>query len=131
MVLHLRPHHLLCLPRFRGEGYSPRFVERAAELAKALERERTRVILEEGADDLCGACPLLGERCGSAGHQLAEKLDKRVLEATGLRVSEEILAKEALDRVAEVLPTVRGVCIGCQWLELCLKIEGEGVGGKG
>jgi uncharacterized protein len=51
----LRPHHLMCLRFYRGEGYSPPFVDN---LTATLERARSGgAIVVDGPDDICAACP--------------------------------------------------------------------------
>ena len=57
-VLHLRPHHLLCLQTFVGRGYSEEFVSQMTLVKKSLTSNPTLTIeLTDGADDLCCHCP--------------------------------------------------------------------------
>ena len=57
-MIHLRPHHLLCLQAFRGKGYSESFVKKMTEVHAMLrENPKLEIRLAEGADDLCAACP--------------------------------------------------------------------------
>ena len=37
--IRLRPHHLLCLQTFRGNGYSPGFVRKMTELSLRVQGE--------------------------------------------------------------------------------------------
>lgn len=70
----LRYHHLLCLPRFIGEGYSNDFTRNMAEVKKRLESEGLlangqwnldALTLVEGPDQVCAACPNLVLESGS------------------------------------------------------------------
>ncbi|MDG6219906.1 MAG: DUF1284 domain-containing protein [Candidatus Thermoplasmatota archaeon] len=119
----LRPHHLMCLPRFRGEGYSKEFISKAEDLVARLQSDRAQVILVRGADDLCNNCPLMEECEGGDAHELADSLDQSILDATRLPIGMEIPAREALEKVARAFSTVEAVCQGCQWLDTCLRIE--------
>ena len=56
-------HHGMCLPFFRGEGYSGAFVENMTRMKKILE-ENPEICLVAGSDDICAACPnRLTESC--------------------------------------------------------------------
>ena len=56
-LIHLRPHHLLCLQAFRGKGYSAAFVKKMTEVHGMLrENPACRIVLTEGADDLVRSC---------------------------------------------------------------------------
>ena len=122
-TIRLRPHHLLCLPRFRGEGYSPEFIEKAKEISELLQEPDTTLILVDGPDDLCEKCPVMQECTYGEVHKLARDLDSIVLDAIGLKLHEEIKAKMALSRTAKAIPSVEMVCTGCQWLDTCLEVE--------
>ena len=53
VVLHLRPHHLLCLQTFTGRGYSEEFVRHMTLVKRQLTRDpRTLIELVSGVDDL-------------------------------------------------------------------------------
>ena len=66
-ILHLRPHHFLCIPNYRGHGYSSRFDEKMkAVIAQLQEGSGAEVRITQGVDDLCGACPhCTGSCCDS------------------------------------------------------------------
>jgi hypothetical protein len=83
--------------------------------------EGVRVELVGGADDVCAACPHLGEAgCTAAdgGEQAVMARDAQVLGRLGLSVGKlrlsSVLAERVLDSIsAEDLPAL---CGNCRWL---------------
>ncbi|MBS1263903.1 MAG: hypothetical protein MAG715_01098 [Methanonatronarchaeales archaeon] len=103
-AIRLRPHHLLCVQRFRGLGYSDVFVENLSEVVDHVESgEPVEVV--RGRDDVCSAC---GEDCDE--ESVAER-DAAVLNA----IPEPTLAS-ARELSAEEM---RELCRGCRWFAVC------------
>ena len=77
-LLHLRPHHLLCLQTFVGHGYSESFVRQMTLVKKQLTIDpSTPIELVEGADDLCRHCPNLTK--GTCSSDKPAKFDELVM----------------------------------------------------
>ncbi len=57
----LRPHHLLCTRAFKGNGYSPAFIENMYRVIDCIKKSKA-ISLIAGVDAICSACP---ERCGT------------------------------------------------------------------
>jgi len=56
----IRGHTLLCLQGFRGEGYSPDFIDNMAEIhARLQSNPETQVRVTDTPDHFCAACPNL------------------------------------------------------------------------
>lgn len=117
----LRPHHLLCIGYFRGNGYSPAFVENMQRVIARLEKEDPAVTLVCGGDVLCASCPhdAFG-RCDSADK--VDRYDAAVLRLCGLREGDRArwsyLRRLVVERILR--PDLRpSVCGGCQWETLC------------
>lgn len=51
----IRYHHLLCLPRFEGKGYSADFCKNMANVKKRYNNEK--ITLVEHCDEICSHCP--------------------------------------------------------------------------
>ena len=115
----LRPHHLLCLQNFVGEGYSGGFTTGMAGVHKRLMADPSaRIRLKEGTDQICAGCPnRAGDVCTSGK---PDRYDKEVLERTGLAVGDCLTWQEALEKA---LPLNRDclpeICGDCQWFSLC------------
>lgn len=85
----LRPHHLLCLLAFSGEGYSPEFEQEFSRLAKLYRKACTMVQVVLAPDMACQACPHLeDEQCTSPAdgpdHRVVA-LDRAVLQLLGIQ----------------------------------------------
>ena len=119
----LRPHHGLCIQHFVGKGYSPAFTENMARLiSKLKEHPAQEILLCEGADILCGCCPH-NEDGICAGCEKVAGYDARCLSACGLQPGP--LPWKAFQRtVFDVIIApgrLQEICMGCQWLTLCLE----------
>lgn len=128
--IRLRAHTLLCLQGFRGEGYSPAFVENMAVIHGTLSaRPESLVEVLDSPDAVCGACPhRYPTGCTLNGDRSEEEMrdqDRVVLRRLGLKVGSRVRWQNLLDRIrASVsgadLPTI---CGSCRWLALdhCLQ----------
>lgn len=115
----LRAHHGMCLPFFRGKGYSGDFVENMARM-KAILEENPNILLLDSGDDICAACPnRLTESCT----EKASRYDREVLERCNLTVGMEMSYRDFSRLVAKTIlrPGLRAeVCGDCQWSDLCV-----------
>jgi len=117
-VIRLRPHHLLCLIAFQGEGYSPGFIAKTLGLQRAFLAADTVVELVEGPDDLCDGCPEMSPECVSlAPDSGVEKLDRAAADLLGVSPGRH-RAAELLRLLKNNFTAERGyaVCGGCSWL---------------
>ena len=117
-VYKIRAHHGVCLYFFQGKGYSGDFVENMVRM-KAILAENPEIILMDGPDDICAACPnRLTETCA----EKASRYDREVLRRCGLSVGERLPYREFSRKVIETIlrPGVRAeICGDCQWSSLC------------
>lgn len=128
MTVRLRPHHLLCMLTFVGEGYSPAFVANYRRLAGRLSAGEPIEIVS-GPDDICA--PLLSDEdahcfgASVAGRDAAALADiarllGRELETGAIIASDQALF-ETLRRAFSAGVT-REACTGCEWSSLCDRI---------
>lgn len=114
----LRPHHLLCLAAFCGDGYSEAFIRRMAELQADYLTDRP-FRLTRGPDPICGMCPnRQGTQCGASEGVSSRELDERVMQGLKLDSQEVWTWQEVAARLRE-LPRSRrdALCTGCSWFE--------------
>lgn len=119
--IRLRPHHLLCIQGFRGQGYSPTFVANMARLKEMLdELPETAVEIAGGVDDICGFCPHLDDGACVRQGQRVDELDRRILARLGLAAGDTSTWSQLVDGIREkVEPTALAeLCGGCNWLDL-------------
>ncbi len=101
-MIKLRYHHLLCVPRFEGKGYSEDFCRNLADIKERLNTEN--YMLTDSADDICAACPnLINGICKD--NKKVSAYDRAV--------------KEALKSNRELTPLF--ICSDCQWFPVCSK----------
>ncbi|MCQ1834061.1 DUF1284 domain-containing protein [Neorhizobium galegae] len=131
MMVRLRPHHLLCVLTFVGEGYSPAFVANYRRLAGRLSAGEPIEIVS-GPDDICA--PLLSDEdahcfgASVAGRDAAALTDiarllGRELETGSVIASDPVLFDKL--RRAFSSGVTRRACTGCEWSSLCDRIAGQ------
>ncbi len=122
----LRGHHLVCLHFYRGEGYSPEYVEHLWKVVKRAENgEKIEVI--SGADDVCQVCPYLkDEHCGHKDEADEEirKLDQRALDFLKVNLGDHVAWEDLRKKVLSAPKSwFESFCGGCDWFALCNRIR--------
>lgn len=120
-MLHLRPHHGLCMANFVGRGYDEAFTQNMKKVAASLAKEPGQtVLLAEGEDVLCGKCPHNQGRCVTA--EKVRRLDAASLAACGLSAGQEI-AWDEFQRLVREQVFEKGrfdeICRPCKWYDFC------------
>lgn len=57
-MIRLRPHHILCIENFKGEGYDNRFIKNMYSIIydlKSKDNEKIKIVF--GKDSICEKCP--------------------------------------------------------------------------
>src|SRR3954471_8839415 len=104
MTVRLRPHHLLCLLTYVGEGYSSAFVDNLCHVSRKLLQGED-VILGEGPDDICD--PVLGtEHDHCTGPRVMER-DHKAAQAAAAVLREDLAAGTRLRLDAGTLGRLR------------------------
>ena len=118
----LRPHHLLCIQKYTGNGYDDSFTANMNELTHRLTADPLEEVqLTQGPDDVCAACPhLVNDRCTS--QEKVTRMDRGVLAACGFvygqRDSWSAFARLARNKILQTKEFER-ICGDCQWIDLC------------
>lgn len=127
----VRAHTLLCLQGFRGEGYSPAFVENMGAVHLRLSSDpKTRVNVIAQPDEICSACPHLhpdGCRLKGPGFEKSMKRqDQEVMFRLGIAEGETLPWGEILHRISSRVEggDLDAICGGCPWLPLGYCREG-------
>ena len=121
----LRPHHLLCLQKFIGHGYSRQFTSHMLSLVRELKSNpETLISLTCKCDHLCSACPnRQNENCTSSEKVL--RMDLSVLDVCQFQPEKEqswlFLSNAAKDLILET-EEFDNICGQCQWFSLCKNI---------
>ena len=129
----LRPHHLLCLQKYTGNGYDAPFAANMEKLIERLKADPGQPIrLAEGRDDVCAACPhMVGGQC--AFEEKVNRMDRGVLETCGFAYGQadswRALARSARKRVFQT-DRFDQICGDCEWAKLCRNTREGWIHGK-
>lgn len=119
-MIHIRPHHLLCIHGFRGKGYNEEFVENMIEIVKEIkENKKVDLNIVNRTDAICLKCPnKIGENLCTTQENI-ELLDRQVLDVLEL-TKERYSYKEILDSIKRNLTQedFQSICSDCEWYDL-------------
>lgn len=102
-MIKLRYHHLMCIPRYRGNGYSEEFCENLNRIKKELKNNHYTLV--EECDDVCLSCPNnINGKCRD--EEKVSRYDRMV--------------KSALENNRAPLP--KDICSDCSWFYICKNI---------
>lgn len=124
--MNLRPHHLLCIQKYTGHGYSAEFTAHMDSIVSLFaEHPETLITMVQGCDDLCQMCP---NRCDGVCTALekVEHMDHGVRTVCSLTDGDTISWDEAADRArVRIFNTdqFQTICADCQWFDLCRETE--------
>lgn len=103
-MIKLRYHHLMCVPRFSGKGYSSEFCNNMQKIKESMQFSEFTLV--EECDDICAACPNnIGGICRE--ESTVSRYDKMV--------------KDALERGEA--PQPEKICCDCVWYGICKNIK--------
>jgi hypothetical protein len=123
VVIRLRPHHLLCILTYVGEGYSKAFTTNFTLLVDELNKGDVEIEVIEGPDDICQ--PRLTDPMDTSCHcfdpDIAQQ-DKDALEDLKLKFGDRfILSKDRIQGNRQLFKdgAIRKACNTCPWYDLC------------
>lgn len=122
----LRVHHVLCLPLYRGNGYSDAFCENMEQTIRWLRAYPDEPVLAVCEHDMvCAGCPNLTawNGCRSSGRSVDEK-DRNLARLLGICPGQKYTWRELLSLAEKNLTAAEfeASCRNCEWYEkgLCL-----------
>ena len=124
--MELRPHHLLCIQKFTGHGYSADFTAYMKSVVSELkDNPETRINIVKGCDNLCEICPNNVRNVCTSPDKVS-LMDSSVMNICNLTYGENAswaeLAGKAWTRILET-DEFNKICSSCQWFELCRRTE--------
>ncbi len=132
-VIKLRPHHLLCILTYVGEGYSKTFTDNFDAIVDKINSGHiTQIEIVNGPDDICALrlCDK-DDKCHCYEHSIQER-DVLALRDIGNILNMEILAVGEMVgvspsfwvglRAAFQNKSIRPACEGCEWFDLCSEV---------
>ncbi|MBW3012658.1 DUF1284 domain-containing protein [Candidatus Woesearchaeota archaeon] len=128
-TIEIRAHHLLCIPRFYRGGYDKKFAENMKEVCMLIRKNpNTKIrILVGKLDILCKECPHKeGHECMQTEEigKWVKMHDKRVAKLLGIKFDSVHNARDVFNLSMEKVnnEAIKDVCIGCIFLENCIKV---------
>ena len=112
----LRPHHLLCIQAYEGNGYSEAFVLNMNEVVDLLNGEQDVLIeLNQSLDVLCEHCPhALAQTCDT--EQKVQTMDQKVLQHFNLKCGKQSYRQAIQVIQNQITPKVlEDICGHCSW----------------
>jgi hypothetical protein len=123
MSVRLRPHHLLCMLTFAGEGYTPEFVANFGAIVARIGAGEG-ITLVDGSDDVCAPLADTDDtHCTNASVGRRDRTALLALAQAGLPLGAQPLVLDAarIDWLRGLFAegTIRAACRGCEWFDLC------------
>ncbi len=116
MIL-MRGHHFICLHFFSGEGYSRDFVENLYAIVERTKNEK--ILIVEGADDICKKCPFLINGACKNEEEISE-MDKNALQLLNFKVADTFLWDEIKRKLHHIFNQWYSIyCISCSYFNIC------------
>jgi hypothetical protein len=106
---------------YEGKGYSEAFVKNMDKVAETLNKDSSiQIFLEEGCDDLCGACPHHTIKDGCRSNQKVKSLDQKVLETFNLKANKQYFYQDLTDKIHREFSqaTFEKICSDCEWYKI-------------
>lgn len=131
MTVRLRPHHLLCLLTYVGQGYSAAFTANYDRIAARLSSGET-VLVVAGPDDICA--PLLADSLAHCRGSSVEERDKFAAQDASQLMGRSIGVGTVLMldagwfagmRQGFRAGVIRSACTSCEWAELCTRVADD------
>lgn len=128
--IRLRPHHLLCMLTYVGEGYSKAFIKNFDALCEKINQGEAIAIIVSGPDDICAPLLCEEENCHCMEPDILDN-DKKALDAINRTLScclhcgdKVTLSAEFIEELRTHFKSgeIRPACSGCEWFDLCGKV---------
>lgn len=124
----IRAHHLLCIPRFYGGGYTKEFGSNLKEICMKIRHNpaaNIKVIIE--CDDICEKCLYKKDDVCKKTPKLNEwilRKDTAVLDKLKIKQNSIHKAKDLFNYAMNTVASknVAEICKGCVFLRNCLKV---------
>jgi hypothetical protein len=129
-MIKLRPHHLLCIPRFKLGGYDAEIRNKTRAIQKKIKQNpQTKVKMIYGPDDICASCCFcINKKCAKEKdlYKVIRKIDEKVRKYLKIRKNQIFPAKEIFGLALEKIPNKRlkNFCGKCEFLRFCSAKKG-------
>lgn len=135
-MITLRPHHLLCILTYIGEGYSREFTQNMTHIIERINQGERDIRITEAPDDICAPridamrkgqdpdCHCFKARMAKRDRAAAEQLGPIL----GQTIKEGAMIHLSCDKIAEMRHAfrqgeIRSACKACEWFDLCSTVS--------
>ena len=127
-IIKIRPHHLLCIPRFYGGGYNKEFGKNLKKICFDIRNNpNVKIKVSKECDDICKKCPYKKDNICKKTPKLNYwilRQDNKVLKKLNIKDNSIHNAKDvfnfSIDNVTS--QNIKDICKGCVFLKNCIKI---------
>ena len=126
--IRIRPHHLLCIPRFYGGGYSNGFGLNLKKICLAIRNNSDiKIKIVRECDDICDKCPYKKENICKKTPKLNKwilRQDDAVLNKLKIKQDSIYTAKNIFNKSIDEVTSdnIAEICKGCVFLRNCIKV---------
>lgn len=122
--MQIRPHHLLCIGNFVGEGYSEDFTQNMKNIVSALNSGESFVLTDK-SDDICKKCPF--DNVGICKtEEKVRRYDNAAKDALNVEYGKKYKYADIKQMISEQIYSKgkrSDICGDCEWADLCNEIE--------
>lgn len=116
-MITLRPHHILCIQNYKGEGYSFEFTKNMDKIVESLKRNSMQEIkITFSTDDVCSKCPNKQGEDLCASNYKVKFIDNKVIKYLDLK--EDVYSYEYLINLLKEainINSFKDICGQCEW----------------
>jgi len=126
--IEIRAHHLLCIPRFYGGGYTKEFGLNLKQICMHIRRNsNTKIKVVKECDAVCGKCPYKKDYMCKKTPKLDRwilRQDARVLDKLKIKQNSIHKAKNIFNQSMNTITSenIADICKGCVFLRNCQKV---------
>ena len=120
----LRPHHLLCIPRYYRGGYVAETMKKIC--SNIRKKSNTKIKVVKKTDDVCTGCLHLKKDFCNKRPKINKYIliqDEMVLKKLNVKENSVHKAKDIFNHSVNEITNedLKEICNGCDFLESCLK----------
>jgi hypothetical protein len=126
-MITLKPHHLLCIPRYYRGGYNNKYAKNFKRICMGIRKNPDQKIkVTKKCDDICIKCPhQLNYTCKkreNINHWIMI-MDNKVLKLLKIKNNSTHKAKDILNLSINKIKKkeLKNICKGCEFLQFCIK----------
>ncbi len=127
-IIQIRPHHLLCIPRFYGGGYNKEFGKNLKKICFDIRKNpHLKIKVLKECDDICINCPYKRDDICKKTPKLNYwilRQDDKVLKKLKIKNNSIHKARDIFNFSINKVTSqdIKDICKGCVFLKSCIKV---------